>query len=94
MTPQPAVSTITTNVPGPQQQLYILSHPMRKMLPYVPLGMNQLVTIAIMSYNGELCCGITADYDQVPDVQAVAQGIERGLADLAAAAAERGAGSS
>ncbi|MEI2785330.1 MAG: wax ester/triacylglycerol synthase domain-containing protein [Candidatus Nanopelagicales bacterium] len=94
VTPQPAVSTITTNVPGPQQQLYILSHPMRKMLPYVPLGMNQLVTIAIMSYNGELCCGITADYDQVPDVQGVAQGIERGLADLAAAAAERGAGSS
>ena len=94
VTPQPAVSTITTNVPGPQQQLYILSHPMRKMLPYVPLGMNQLVTIAIMSYNGDLCCGITADYDQVPDVQRVAQGIERGLADLAAAAAEQGSGSS
>ncbi len=86
VTPQPAVSTITTNVPGPQRQLYMLSHPMRKMLPYVPLGMNQLITIAIMSYNGQICCGITADYDHVPDVQRVAQGIEQGLADLVAAA--------
>ncbi len=83
-TPQPAVSTITTNVPGPQRQLYMLHHPMRAMLPYVPLGMNQLVTIAIMSYNGQISCGITADYDQVPDVLRVAEGIEGGLADLAA----------
>lgn len=83
-TPQPAVSTITTNVPGPQRQLYMLHHPMRAMLPYVPLGMNQLITIAIMSYNGQLNCGITADYDRVPDVTRVSEGIEQGLADLAA----------
>lgn len=81
--PQPAVSTITTNVPGPQRQLYMLQHPMVKMLPYVPLGMNQLVTIAIMSYNGQICCGITADYDHVPDVQTLAAGIEHGLRELA-----------
>lgn len=83
-TPQPAVSTITTNVPGPQRQLYMLHHPMRAMLPYVPLGMNQLVTIAIMSYNGQINCGITADYDRVPDVDRLAAGIEHGLAELAA----------
>jgi hypothetical protein len=41
------------------------------------------VTIAIVSYNGQLCCGITADYDRVPDVDAVATGIENGLAQLA-----------
>jgi len=83
-TPQPAVSTITTNVPGPQRQLYMLNHPMRTMLPYVPLGMNQLITIAIMSYNGQINCGITADYDRVPDVNRLAAGIEKGLAELAA----------
>lgn len=81
-TPQPAVSTITTNVPGPQQQLYMLGRPMLKMLGYVPLGMNQLVTVAIVSYNGQICCGITADYDQVPDVAVLARGIEDGLAQL------------
>lgn len=82
VTPQPSVSTITTNVPGPQQQLYMLGRPMRKFLGYVPLGMNQLVTVAIVSYNGQICCGITADYDRVPDVQTLAAGIESGLAEL------------
>ena len=86
ITPQPAVSTITTNVPGPQRQLYMLGRPMKQMLPYVPLGMNQLVTVAIMSYNGQICCGITADYDQVPDVEVLARGIEHGLEQLAALA--------
>lgn len=81
-TPQPAVSTITTNVPGPQRQLYLLGAPLLRMLGYVPLGMNQLVTVAIVSYNGQICCGITADYDQVPDVEVLAQGIENGLAQL------------
>lgn len=81
-TPQPAVATITTNVPGPQTQLYMLGRPMRQMLGYVPLGMNQLVTVAIVSYNGQICCGITADYDRVPDVEVLARGIEHGLQEL------------
>jgi hypothetical protein len=76
------VSTITTNVPGPQKQLYMLGRPMDRMLGYVPLGMNQLITVAIVSYNGQICCGITADYDQVPDVEVLADGIEAGLAEL------------
>ena len=86
MTPQPAVSTITTNVPGPQKQLYMLGRPMDRMLGYVPLGMNQLITVAIVSYNGQICCGITADYDRVPDVEVLARGIEAGLAELSESA--------
>ncbi len=85
-TPQPAVATITTNVPGPQKQLYMLGRPLQRMLGYVPLGMNQLITVAIVSYNGQICCGITADYDRVPDVEVLAAGIESGLAELSALA--------
>lgn len=84
--PQPMVSTITTNVPGPRQQLYLLGRPLLRMLPYVPLGMNQLITVAIVSYNGHLDCGITADYDKVPDVELVAEGIEESLSALVHAA--------
>ncbi|MFN8126708.1 MAG: wax ester/triacylglycerol synthase family O-acyltransferase [Candidatus Nanopelagicales bacterium] len=80
---QPSIATITTNVPGPQVQLYMLGRPLVEMLPYVPLGMNQLITVAIMSYNGAITCGITADWDEVPDVGVVAEGIEDSLADLA-----------
>lgn len=79
---QPSVATITTNVPGPQVQLYMLGRPMKTMLPYVPLGMNQLITIAIMSYHGSITCGVTADFDQAPDCSVVATGIEQSLAEL------------
>jgi WS/DGAT/MGAT family acyltransferase len=80
--PQPMVATITTNVPGPQHELYMLGRPMQQMYPYVPLGMNQLVTVAIISYNGQINCGITADYGAVPDVDILAAGIESSLAAL------------
>lgn len=89
-TAQPMVATITTNVPGPQQQLYLLGRPLERMLPYVPLGMNQLITVAIISYNGHLDCGITADYDKVPDLHLMVAGIEETLQALTAAA--QGAG--
>ena len=81
---QPSVATITTNVPGPQVQLYMLGRPLRTLLPYVPLGMNQLITVAIMSYNGGITCGVTADYDKAPDCHVLAQGIERSLEGLVA----------
>jgi diacylglycerol O-acyltransferase len=83
--PQPMVATITTNVPGPQHSLYLLGRELQRMLPYVPLGMNQLITVAILSYNGHLNCGITADYDKVPDADLMVDGIEQTLAQLAAA---------
>jgi len=82
--PQPMVATITTNVPGAQHQLYLMGRPLLRVLPYVPLGMNQLITVAILSYNGHLDCGITADYERVPDIHVMANGIEESLAELAA----------
>ena len=81
-TPQPSVATITTNVPGPQLQLYFLGRPVERLLPYVPLGMHQLTAIAIISYNGQINCGVTADYDEVPDVLVISEGIEAGIAEL------------
>ena len=82
-TPQASVATITTNVPGPQLQLYFLGRPVERVMPYVPIGMHQLTAIAIISYNGQINCGVTADYDQVPDVTVISEGIEVGLAQLA-----------
>lgn len=90
-TPQLAVGTITTNVPGPQHPLYLLGRRVRSMIPYVPLGMHQLVTVAIFTYDGMLTCGITGDYDKAPDVGVLATGIEAALAQLADVARSIGA---
>ena len=53
----PAVSTITTNVPGPQKQLYMLGRPMDRMLGYVPLGHEPVDHRRDRVHNGQICCG-------------------------------------
>ena len=84
--PQRQVSTVTTNVPGPQQPLYLLGREMVDMVPYVPLGVEIRISIGIFSYSGQLTFGISADYDEVPDVDVLAAGIEASLAELVAEA--------
>src|SRR5215475_11486426 len=80
--PQPLVQTVTTNVPGPQFPLYILGRQMLQAHPYVPIGDNVKIAIAIFSYLGQLSFGITADSSAATDMDILAQGIHRGLAEL------------
>ena len=82
--PQRTISTVTTNVPGPQQPLYLLGRRMTRMYPYIPLGMDLRVTIGIMSYAGELTFGVTGDHDAVPDLEVLCRGIETAAAELVA----------
>jgi diacylglycerol O-acyltransferase len=84
---------VVTNVPGPQFPLYMLSRQLDAMYPMVPLAENQALGIAIMSYNGQLNFGLNADYDSLPDLEALADELRASIEELAAAAGERlGAG--
>jgi diacylglycerol O-acyltransferase / wax synthase len=80
------VSTVTTNVPGPQEPWYLLGRRLLAAYPYVPIGAGLRTGIAIFSYDGRLTFGVTADYDTTPDVDMLAGGIKRGLVELAEAA--------
>ena len=80
--PQPLVQTVTTNVPGPRLPLYLLGRRLDRIYPYVPIGDNVRISIAIFSYLERFTFGITADYDAVPDLNVLAKGIRRGLAEL------------
>ncbi len=82
------VNTVTTNVPGPREPLYAAGRRMLEAFPYVPLGGNVRVGVAIYSYDGGLNFGVTGDYDTAPDLDVLCAGIETGLADLLAAAGE------
>jgi WS/DGAT/MGAT family acyltransferase len=77
---------LVTNVPGPQAPLYVLGRQLRDLFPVAFLPENHALAIAIMSYNGSLDFGLLADYDAMPDVALVAEGIDRSLAELLAAA--------
>ena len=84
--PQRQVSTVTTNVPGPQIPLYLLGRELIDMFPYVPIGADIRISIGIVSYRGRLEFGISADYDKVADVDTLGRGIEASLAELVGAA--------
>ena len=87
--PQRSVNTVTTNVPGPQHPLYAAGRRMLECFPYVPLGGQVRVGVAIFSYDGGLAFGVTGDWDTAPDIHVLCEGIERSMAQLVAAAEAR-----
>ena len=84
---------VVTNIPGPQFPLYVLGRELDALLPMVPLAENTTLGIAIMSYNGQLNFGLTADRDALADVEFLADELRGAIADLVqAAGAGRSAG--
>jgi WS/DGAT/MGAT family acyltransferase len=79
---QHAVQTVTTNVPGPKQTLYVSGRKMLTAYPYVPLAGSVRIGVAIFSYGGFLTFGITGDYETAPDIGVLASGIESAIAEL------------
>jgi WS/DGAT/MGAT family acyltransferase len=77
---------LVTNVPGPQVPLYVLGRRVQDLFPVAFLPDHHALAIAIMSYNGGLDYGLLADYDAMPDLSIVAEGIDNALAELLAAA--------
>jgi diacylglycerol O-acyltransferase len=80
--PQRRVTTVTTNVPGPQFPLYCLGREMLAYYPYVPVSVGVRVGTAILSYNGQLAFGVTGDFDTAPDVDVLARAIADGVTEL------------
>ncbi len=77
---------IVTNVPGPQFPLYVRGREMTDVFPVAFLPKDHALAIAIMSYNGGMNFGLLGDYDALPDIQEIGDGIEAALAELVALA--------
>ncbi len=73
---------VVTNVPGPQMPLYVLGRELEDCFPVGFLPPHQALFVAIMSYNGGINFGLLADYDAIPDLDVLAQGIESAIAEL------------
>lgn len=76
---QHAVQTVTTNVPGPQQTLYLAGRAMHAAYPYVPLFGSVRIGVAVYSYAGQLGFGVSGDYETVRDIDVLASGIGDGF---------------
>ncbi len=78
---------VVTNVPGPQFPLYVLGRELEAIYPMVPLAENTALGIAIMSYNGQLNFGLTADFDALSDVEILAEELRGAIEEIVAVAA-------
>jgi WS/DGAT/MGAT family acyltransferase len=81
-----ASNMIVTNVPGPQETLYLLGAKLLHMFPAAPLLENQGLSVALLSYARTLGWGLTADYELVPDLEKFVGLIESAFQELAVAA--------
>jgi len=64
----------------------------RKLLdlfPMAPLARRQALCIAVMSYDGKMNFGLLGDFDAMPDMRLVADGINASLEELRTAAGIR-----
>ena len=77
---------IVTNIPGPQVPLYVLGRQLEDLFPVAFLPENHALAIAIMSYNGGIDFGLLGDYDALPDIDVIAEGIAVALDELLTAA--------
>ena len=77
---------IVTNIPGPQMPLYVLGHRLEDLFPVAFLPKGHALAVAIMSYNGRIAYGLLGDYDAMPDIDLIAEGLDESLAQLLEAA--------
>lgn len=85
--PLSLANMICTNVPGPQVPLYMLGHKLLRCYPYVPIGGEMGVNVAILSYNGVAYVGFGGDVTAVPDIERLEEMLRESFAELCKAAA-------
>ena len=82
---QRIVDLFVTNVPGPQRPLYVLGARLVEVFPVVQVAGNVPLSVAVLSYAGQLNIGIQSDPDGLPDLDVFVDGLRRSLEELGAA---------
>jgi diacylglycerol O-acyltransferase / wax synthase len=84
---QRIVDLFVTNVPGPQRPLYLLGARLVEVFPVVQVAGNVPLSVAALSYAGQLNIGVQSDPDGLPDLDLFTDGLRRSLEELGAATA-------
>jgi len=70
-------SAVATNVPGPQQPLYLAGVEVRELMFWVPQTGSIGLGLSILSYNGKVYFGVIGDGKRVRDPDAIVQRFAR-----------------
>lgn len=66
-------SAVATNVPGPQQPLYMAGQAVRELMFWVPQTGSIGLGLSILSYNGQVHFGVIADHKRIRDPDALVE---------------------
>ncbi len=77
---------MVTNVPGPQEPLYLLGARLQSLYSQVPIADTTALGVALVSYAGKLCWGFNADFESVPDLDVFVDAIDASFQEIAHAA--------
>lgn len=75
-------SAVITNVPGPEEVLYLAGRPIRQALFWEPESAGIGLGVSIFSYAGEVVVGVIADAGRVPDPRRIVAEIPNELSRL------------
>lgn len=82
----PWFNLVVSNIPGPQQPMYLAGARLVASYPSMPLGENSALSIACSSLGGTMAFGLTGDWDGMPDIHALPLAIDGSLDELCKAA--------
>ncbi len=75
-------TSVMTNVPGPQQRLYLAGAPIDSLMFWVPQSGNIGMGVSIISYDGTVQFGIITDAGLCPDPERIADRVAREFEQL------------
>ena len=71
---------VVSNVPGPQQPLFLLGRRIKEIYPFVPLSpQNHALSIGMISYDGQIYFGLAGDRDVLADLDDLATALREAL---------------
>ncbi len=76
-------------LPGPPQPLYLRGAKLKECYAHVPLSGRAGLGISVFAYEGELCWGLNADYDRMPDLSRFSEALRQSFRELERVAADR-----
>jgi hypothetical protein len=76
------MNLVITNVPGPPVPLYLRGARLLEVFPYVEVVDNEGLTMAVLSYAGQLEFGVTSDRDVIPDLGRLTEQVEKAFGEL------------
>jgi WS/DGAT/MGAT family acyltransferase len=83
----PWFNLVVSNIPGPQQPMYLAGARVVASYPSMPLGENAALSVACSSLGGTMAFGLTGDWDGMPDLDRLATALDDALDEIAKVAA-------